>query len=231
MFFIDVNYLRSNGGFMKKIFIALCLLPVVSFAAETGDSCSSIVDNEKRLECYDSVFKGGNHSADSVESKAEQSKIKSDSSSDDDKGKKAWGYSETKDEMRGTTSYIALRFSSNTINQDPPYDGDTYGFVGLYKLSTNRNAITLGITKGLLMCGSAKCKIPVKFDDGKVEIYTMNTFTGSDRGGLFIDNPKAVKEFSTKLKKSKKLLIELPIYGVGSEQFTIDTSDLKWDHF
>ena len=216
---------------MKKIFIALCCLPVVSFAVETGDSCSSITDNEKRLECYDSVFKGGNHSADSGKLKAEQGDMESDSSSDDDKGKKAWGYSETKDEMRGTTSYMALRFSSNTINQDPPYDGDTYGYVGLYKLSNNSNYITLGVTKGLFMCGSAKCKIPVKFDDGKVEIYTTNILTGSDSGNLFIDNPKTVKEFSTKLKKSKKLIIELPIYGAGSEQFTIDTRDLKWDHF
>ncbi len=216
---------------MKKIFITLCLLPIVSVAVETGDSCSSIADNEKRLECYDSVFKGGNHSTDSGELKADQSEIKSDSSSEDDKGKKAWGYSEIKDEMRGTTSYIALRFSSNTIEQNPPYDGDTYGYVGLYKLSNNHNVITLGVTKGLFICGSTKCKIPVKFDDGKVENYTMNTVTGSDRGSLFIDNPKTIKEFSTKLKKSKKLIIELPIYGAGSEQFTIDTSDLKWDHF
>lgn len=51
-------------------------MPVVSFAVETGDSCSSITDNEKRLECYDSVFKGGNHSADSRELKADQGEIK-----------------------------------------------------------------------------------------------------------------------------------------------------------
>lgn len=216
---------------MKKIFIALCCLPVVSFAVETGDSCSSITDNEKRLECYDSVFKGGNHSADSRELKAEQGEIKSDSSSDDDKGKNAWGYSEVKDEMRGKTSYIALRFSSNTINQNPPYDGDTYSFVGLYRFSNDRNVIAFGLNKGLFMCGAAKCKIPVKFDDGKIETYTMNVLAGTDKGTLFIDSPKIVKEFSAKLKKAKKLSVELPIYIVGNKQFTIDVSGLNWNHF
>lgn len=61
---------------MKKILIGLCLLPIISVAAETGDSCSSIVDNEKRLDCYDSVFKGGNNLSESGELKAEQGDTK-----------------------------------------------------------------------------------------------------------------------------------------------------------
>lgn len=216
---------------MKKIFIALSILPVVSFAVETGDSCSSITDNEKRLECYDSVFKGSGNLAESSELKVEQSEAKSDSSSDVDKGKNAWGYSEVKDEMRGKSSYIALRFSSNTINQNPPYNGDTYSFVGLYRFSNNRNVIAFGLNKGLFMCGAAKCKIPVKFDDGKIETYTMNVLAGTDKGTLFIDSPKIVKEFSAKLKKAKKLSVELPIYIVGNKQFTIDVNGLDWNHF
>lgn len=231
MFSIGVNCLCFNGGFMKKILIGLCLLPIISVAAETGDSCSSIVDNEKRLECYDSVFKSGNNLSESGELKAAQGDTKSDSSSDVDKGKKAWGYSEVKDEMRGKSSYIALRFSSNTINQKPPYDGDTYSFVGLYRFSNNRNVIVFGLNKGLFMCGAAKCKIPVKFNDGKIETYTMNVLAGTDKGTLFIDNPKIVKEFSAKLKKAKKLSVELPIYIVGNKQFTIDVNGLNWNHF
>ena len=89
MFFIDVNYLRSNGGFMKKIFIALCLLPVFAVANETGESCSKLEDSGKRLECYDSAFK------------ADEQSVKTDIQN--------WQYIEKMDEMRNKSYFDGLK--------------------------------------------------------------------------------------------------------------------------
>ena len=41
---------------MKKSLFILYCLPTFVFAIETGESCSKIEYNAKRLECYDALF-------------------------------------------------------------------------------------------------------------------------------------------------------------------------------
>lgn len=211
MFFIDVNYLRSNGGFMKKIFIALCLLPVFAVANETGESCSKLEDSGKRLECYDSVFK--------ADEQPEKTDIQN------------WQYIEKMDQMRNKMTYAAYKFSSNSVDLPAPYEKDTQASITIRRHSQFGDGALFTLYGGHFNCNRV-CNIAIKFDSDKVENYSFLKLPDNPDILFFFEKDESkLKNFVLKLKESKKLIVELPIYSVGNKQFIFDTSDLKWDHF
>ena len=93
---------------MKKLLIALCLTPFFAVATETGESCSGIEDNAKRLACYDDIF------------------VKKESKSDEPKVVESkWRYEQDKDDLRNATTYMAVLASNNTIDFGFPYNGSS----------------------------------------------------------------------------------------------------------
>ncbi len=197
---------------MKKLLISLCLLPVLAVANETGESCAKLEDSAKRLECYDSVFLKKIDAAD--ENKAIPSK---------------WEYSQNKDELRNATTYKARLSSNNTVYFGFPYES-SFMYLTLRKDPKFGNDVVFTVNGQFNSCYDG-CKITVKFDDNKLETYRM---VGSDDGGndtLFIENPKSIKAFVSKLKKSKKLIVEASFYDHGKGQFTFDTQGLEWKYF
>ena len=211
MFFIDVNYLRSNGGFMKKLLVGLCLLPVFAVANETGESCSKLEDSGKRLECYDSAFK------------ADEQSVKTDIQN--------WQYIEKMDEMRNKMTYVAYKFSSNSVDLPAPYEKDTQASIAIRRHSQFGDGALFTLHGGHFNCNRV-CNIAIKFDGDKVESYSFLKLPDNPSILFFFEKDESkLKNFVLKLKESKKLIAELPIYSAGKKQFTFNTEGLKWKYF
>lgn len=211
---------------MKKSLFILCCLPTFVFATETGESCSKIEDNTKRLECYDAVFlKSPSQSEKELQQKLDDglAKLKAEMAS--------WRYKETKDEMRNKTSYFASKTSNNTIELSFPYQGGSSITLMLRKHSEYGDDVMFTLSKGQFSCRIDGCNISVKFDDGNIEKYEVSEAESGSNDVLFLSGRKSMKKFMDKLKSAKKMVIEFPIYDYGRAQFTFDTQGLEWKHF
>lgn len=211
---------------MKKSLFILCCLPTFVFATETGESCSKIEDNTKRLECYDAVFlKSPSQSEKELQQKLDDglAKLKAEMAS--------WRYKETKDEMRNKTSYFASKTSNNTIELSFPYQGGSSITLMLRKHSEYGDDVMFTLSKGQFSCRIDGCSISVKFDDGNIEKYAVSEAESGSNDVLFLSGRKSMKKFMDKLKSAKKMVIEVPIYDYGRAQFTFDTQGLEWKHF
>lgn len=201
-----------NGGYMRKLLVGLCLLPVFAVANETGESCSKLEGSSKRLECYDSVFLKKTDVVD--ENKAIQSK---------------WEYGQNKDELRNATTYKAMLSSNNSVNFGFPYES-SFMYLALRKDPKYGNDVVFTVNGQFNSCYDG-CKITVKFDDNNLETYRMVGSDGGRNDTIFIESQKSMKDFVSKLKKSKKLIVEASFYDHGKGQFTFDTQGLEWKHF
>ena len=211
---------------MKKLLISLCLLPAFAVANETGESCAKLEDSAKRLECYDSVFLKSPTQEDSeLQQKLNEGLAKLETE------RTSWQYRESKDEMRNKTSYFASKSSNNTLELSFPYQGGSNLILMLRKHSEYGNDVMFSISKGQFACRIDGCNISVKFDEGNVEKYSMGEPESGTNDVLFISGSKSINKFMDKLKKSKKMVIEVPIYDYGRAQFTFDTQGLEWKHF
>lgn len=126
-----------------------------------------------------------------------------------------WEYSEYKDEMRGTLHKTATRTSTNAVNFTSPYEGNQHGTITV--VDTN---VFFSIEKGQIKCGE-NCNVLAKFDDDEA----INFFA-HDNG----DNSTTItlgSGFLDKLKKSKKLQLEINVYQNGFPVFTFDVSGFK----
>ncbi len=195
---------------MKKLLAPLLLFPIFAVAQETGESCTKLEDNTQRLACYDSLFM-----------KSEQT---------ENETKTAWEYSQEKDEMRDATTYYATNDSTNTANFGFPY-GTSKAEIILRKSPKFGNDVMFSIHSGQFNSCFDGCKITVKFDNQKLENYSM---MGTDDGSsdvLFISGSKNTKRFVDQLRKSKKVIIEASFFDHGREQFIFETDGLDWKHF
>ena len=187
-------------------------MPVFAVANETGESCSKLEDSSKRLECYDSVFLKKTDVVD--ENKAIQSK---------------WEYRQNKDELRNATTYKAMLSSNNAVNFGFPYES-SFMYLTLRKDPKYGNDVVFTVNGQFNSCYDS-CKITVKFDDNNLETYRMVGSDGGSNDTIFIESQKSMKAFVSKLKKSKKLIVEASFYDHGKGQFTFDTQGLEWKHF
>ncbi|WP_150538862.1 hypothetical protein [Actinobacillus vicugnae] len=198
---------------MKKLLIALLCVPSLSLAQVTGDSCSKIEDSTKRLECYDGVFM-------KKEQKANEENVE----------KVKWEYRQKRDELRDATTHTATLISSNTIDFGFPYNDSSMNLT-LRQDPKYGNDVIFSVNGQFNGCMIESCKITVKFDSEKLESYRMVGSDGGDNSTLFIENPKSMKTFVEKLRKSNKLIVEASFYNYGKGQFTFATQGLEWKHF
>lgn len=201
---------------MKKWLAVLALCPLFAIGQETGESCAKIEDSTKRLACYDTVFLN--------------KEISQNTENVSEKKQSVWQYLQNKDEMRASVRYSAVNASLNTANFSFPY-GESKLELILRKDPEYGNDVMFVIGNGQFNTCFNGCKITVKFDDQKLETFSM---IGPDSGShdtLFIDGKKNLARFMDKLKKSKKLTVEVAFFNHGKEQFKFDIDGLEWKHF
>ncbi|MFD1950099.1 hypothetical protein ACFSGX_04865 [Sphingomonas arantia] len=137
-----------------------------------------------------------------------------------------WVYSTDVDKVRGDTSRFAETTSTNTIDQDFPYDSNTSMRMTVRHMPSNGTDVVLTISSGQMMCPSYEgCSGTVRFDSGPSQTISFNGPADNSSDTIFI---VGATKFITNLKKAKKVVIEKTLYEAGNPQFEFNVSGLKW---
>jgi hypothetical protein len=139
----------------------------------------------------------------------------------------SWRYSSAKDEMRGTEKFYAMLTSDNQVQLDFPYQGGSSLTLAVRKYGKEATDVLLFIDKGQVTCHMSGCELAVKFDDEPVSSVHAHEAAGGSTNAVFIDYPTT---FIKKMKASKHLMLELPLYQAGDKQFKFETAAFEWSH-
>lgn len=124
----------------------------------------------------------------------------------------AWEHSKTQDRMGRGTGEIALIKSDNELNLKLPYDGKQRGEFALRRSGRGANEFLLTIKKGQIICGVGRCALTVRVDDGTP--FVISGAHPKDGSSNIVIGDLSVSDFR-KIKKAKKILIEITIYENG----------------
>ncbi|MDU6539162.1 hypothetical protein [Mixta calida] len=142
-----------------------------------------------------------------------------------------WTVRYNNDEMRGTARKFLQTESDNTVNFDFPYNGGSKMAIVLRSKKTELkngqkaedlkpNEALLVIDKGQFSCHSFNdCHVSVKFDNGKIQKYSMSESDDGSSDVIFFDQSSS---FIKNIKSHKKLIVEADFYQSGSKQFKFD---------
>lgn len=138
-----------------------------------------------------------------------------------------WKKYESVDEMTGKKMQFATLRSMNSINQEFPYDGDTYMKITIRKGSSTD--IYFSIDRGQIQCSeyNGTNRIYAKFGDEKpIPFFTIEAQSGSSEI-IFLNGN--IKMFIDKCRKNKEFKIQMPIYKYGQAVFNFYLTDpLEW---
>ncbi|PVZ87414.1 hypothetical protein C9426_12640 [Serratia sp. S1B] len=135
-----------------------------------------------------------------------------------------WKYTEAKDEMRGSTTYIAsLKAEDNNAQNQP-------GTPSLEILLFSKDgkivdSAGLMLSDGWLSCKTSnECDVKARFGDGGVQDLSSKVAGESNQLLAVFD----AKEFVETLRLSGKFFVEIPVRGEGRVQFKFLPKDIKW---
>ena len=136
-----------------------------------------------------------------------------------------WDYSESKDEMRGTTARTASLQSENTVDLDFPY-GEVHGQLWIRRRPEDGLNVAFAVDKGQVLCNSySDDYVSMKFDDGPVQKFRCTgSSDGSSETAFLTDEPRAVAA----LRRAKRTIVEAEFFQQGRQQFVFDTAGLDW---
>lgn len=140
----------------------------------------------------------------------------------------AWTYSTTEDKVRGATSYFASTTSTNSIELDAPYDGGSTLRMTVRQSPAHGADVILLLSSGQLLCRAYDgCHAMVRFDQKPAERVELVEASDNSSDTVFVSD---ATPFIAKLKKAKRIIVELEIYEAGRPQFEFDVAGLKWNH-
>ena len=137
-----------------------------------------------------------------------------------------WQYSETTDEMRGTTAKHASVISDNELDFEFPYGRGNSTTLTLRK--DRGTDVILAIEKGQFLCNgfTDDSYVSVKFDDGPIQRYNCTRASDGSSDVAFIRNSG---RFITALKTAERVVVEAEFYQSGRRQIIFSTQGLLWD--
>lgn len=129
----------------------------------------------------------------------------------------------------------SYRVDINQMTNDKRYYADVYSEPSKIVLSirmlvrymNKKNDVLLFLDGALYDSSVYGNYIQVKFDNGKIENYRCYVLSSSQFKMCYISKSD---KFINELKMAKKILIQAPIYGQGSQVFKFDVDELKWDY-
>lgn len=137
-----------------------------------------------------------------------------------------WEYSESKDEMSGKTNYFVQNTSSDVVNLDFPYEGETSLSIVIRNNDGETDAYIIA-SQGQLITDYSNSVIEVKFDESPSMMFSVTDASDGDAKYKFFSSTKKLIE---KLKSSKKVKIRVQFYNEGFHVYNFDTKDLNWKH-
>lgn len=139
-----------------------------------------------------------------------------------------WTYDSDNDKMRNITTDFAKNESLNEVDIGGPYGRVRLSIV-LRKGPRFGNDVILHLTKGQIECGQLSgCSIALKFDDEPVRAFPAVESSSAMSSAIFLRKETAIID---KLKRAKKLQVEVNVFAGGTHQFEFDVSGLNWEPF
>lgn len=136
---------------------------------------------------------------------------------------KTWEYTNTTNDM-GEKTEMAYILAQDLVKLDFPYNGGSQGKITLRKKDGAVDAMFL-IDNGQIDTDYDGTYIRVKFDDEKPVKWSMSQADDNSSDVLFFNNEK---KFLDKLKNSKKVVLEVPFFQNGNQQFVFNTVNLNF---
>lgn len=142
--------------------------------------------------------------------------------------KENWIYADDIDNMTSKKRYFAYNMSSDTIDFLFPYEGGSTFKLAIRNID-NENQLLMICSKGQFMPSYGTGEIVrVKFDnENPLNVYYTVPTDGSTNI-IFLDEIN--NQLISKLKTSKKIIIEATFYNEGNKQISFNVQGLKWDH-
>lgn len=139
--------------------------------------------------------------------------------------KTKWYY-ETKETKMGNSQKFAQIISDDVLNFDFPYDGGSKSIFTIRK-EKGQTDIYYEISKGQIVSVNPVDggTIRVKFDDEKPMIIGVSGASDYSSDIIFLNSTSKI---ISKLKTSKKMIIEVEFYNEGSRQIQFDVEGFEW---
>lgn len=134
---------------------------------------------------------------------------------------KTWTKDSTENDMGEKTIYYNVE-SNDLVYLDFPYNGGSTGNIVVRK-KKGKLGLLFTIDKGQIDTDYDGTYIRVKFDDEEPITWSMGEAADGSSDVLFFNNES---KFYNKLKKSSKVVLEIPFYQNGKKQFTFNTAGL-----
>lgn len=135
-----------------------------------------------------------------------------------------WTVSTQRDALRGKLIHYAIVTSINSVSFDFPYGGGSTLTMTVRRHPKWGDDVIFEISKGQFVCGIYNCRGTINFGKG-AEALTLNEPEDHSSDTLFAANGSSV---IAKLKKSDRVIVELPFFQEGNRQFTFNTKGLVW---
>jgi DNA-directed RNA polymerase subunit RPC12/RpoP len=137
-----------------------------------------------------------------------------------------WEYSTTKDDMSGKDIAFAEASSLNREDLHWPYGPGVGATLTLRKAPRSGKAVYVSLSKGQILCRSYEsCTVMVRFDDRPATKYSAIGPSDGSTNIVFIQN---YAKFFLDLKRSSKVLVELPLYQDGDRSWQFKVDGLSW---
>lgn len=134
-----------------------------------------------------------------------------------------WEYESSENKM-GEKVHFARVKATELVYFDFPYSGGSIGTVTIRKRRGDLDII-FSISKGQIDTDIDETYIRVKFDNDKPVTYSMSESADGSTDILFFNNETSLLK---KIKKSKKMVVEIPFYQNGVKQFEFKVKNLNW---
>jgi hypothetical protein len=137
----------------------------------------------------------------------------------------SWQYRTTRDEMRNAEERIARVQSLNSLHFDFPY-GDAFGQISIRQSPRFGFDIFLTIDNGQFVCHSfTGGRIAAKFDDEPILNYPCDSAADGSPTILFLGHER---DFLSRLRRARRVVIEVDFYQAGRQQLRFDVAGLRW---
>lgn len=137
-----------------------------------------------------------------------------------------WTYSETRDEMRNASTYIARLASTNRLNFAFPYHGGSTAHIIFRQSPRDGFDAMVSVSSGQFTTCFMDCSIRVKFDDGPVQTLKV---VGTDSGNAQVLFLRSGSDFMARVRRASRIVIEADFYQAGSVQMVFEPSaPLVW---
>lgn len=137
-----------------------------------------------------------------------------------------WSYSEKQDKMTSKTNKWATVDADELLQFASPYDGGVTASLVIRK--KDGLDIMFRISKGQIITSvdDSENRCRIKFDDESPKSYGFTTAADYSSDVIFFTSTSTLLK---KIKKAKKMIVEVQFYQEGNRQIEFNVEGLKWD--